>query len=130
MVENTDNQPATKADLKALATKAELADGLTGLKTELTRKVDSVENRVARLEDITKNIALDMVRAQSDISDIKERMATRDDISRVLNHIDAFAAEALSYRNHDTLRGGKIAEHETKLENHETRLSELETNPR
>ena len=130
MAENNDNQPATKGDLKELATKADLADGLTGLKTELTRKVDSVENRVARLEDITKNIALDMVRAQSDISDIKERMATRDDISRVLNHIDAFAAEALSYRNHDTLRGGKIAEHETKLENHETRLSELETNPR
>ena len=140
MPNTDDNLPATKGDitglqteLKLKATKSDLADLRTELKTDIKsldqkfdQKIGSVENRVARLEDVTKNIALDMVKAQSDISDIKERMATRDDISRVLNHIDAFAAEALSYRNHDALRGGKIMEHETKLENHENRLTSLE----
>ena len=67
---------------------------------------------------------------KTDLQELATKMSTKDDISRVLNHIDAFAAETSSYRNHDTLRGGKIAEHETKLSNHETRLSELETNPR
>lgn len=138
MSDNNKSAPATKDDIKALDTK------------------------VVRLEDVTKNMALDMVRMQGDINNIKERMATkddltavdtklsiaiaktqedvreirhdiatklatRDDISRLMNHIDAFAAEALSHRNHDTLRGGKIMEHETRLSDHENRLTTLET---
>ena len=116
------------------ATKADLTNGLTGLRTELNQKTDSLDNKitrlddkVARLEDVTKNIALDMVRAQSDINDIKERMATKDDINRIMSAIDTYTAEAISYRNRDTLRGGKIMEHETKLSNHENRLTSLET---
>ncbi|OGR61848.1 MAG: hypothetical protein A2X31_00380 [Elusimicrobia bacterium GWB2_63_22] len=68
-----------------------------------------------------------MVRAQSDINGIKERMATKDDINRIMSAIDTYTAEAISYRNRDTLRGGKIMEHETKLTDHETRLTSLET---
>ncbi len=114
MSDNNKSEPATKVDLQELEQK-------------LTGKIDAVENRAARLEDITKNIALDMVRAQSDISDIKERMATRDDINRIMNAIDAFASEALAYRNHDTLRGRAIMDHDDKLKNHETRIAILET---
>jgi hypothetical protein len=55
------------------------------------------------------------------------KMATKDDISRVLSAIDTYTAEAISYRNRDTLRGGKIMEHETRLTDHENRIALLET---
>lgn len=81
--------------------------------------------------DIKLSIAL--ARTQADIREIKEtiatKLATKDDISRIMGAIDAFAAEALSARNHYTLRGGKIMEHETKLKNHDDRLVLLE-NPK
>ena len=124
MNDNNKSEPATKADLKELATKTDLnklaqttkAD-LAELKTELNKKINSV--------------AIELAKTQADVRGIKEtiatKLATRDDISRLMNHIDAFAGEALSYRNHDTLRGGKIMEHETKLSDHENRLTTLET---
>mgnify|MGYP001614572381 CR=1 FL=1 len=139
------SKPATKADLKELATKADLqkleqttkAD-LAVLKNELNQKIDSVEQKLSfkidSVEITVNRLVIDLTKTQTDVRDIKydmaTKLATKDDISRIMNHIDAFAAEALSYRNHDTLRGGKIMEHETKLSNHETRISELETNPR
>lgn len=110
MNDNNKSEPATKADLQELEQK-------------LTGRIYSVETTV-------KSIAIELAKTQEDVRQIKNDMSTKDDISRIMNHIDAFAAEASAYRNHDTLRGGKIMEHETKLENHETRLSELETNPR
>lgn len=72
-------------------------------------------------------MAIDLSKTQADVRQIKNDMSTKDDISRVMNAIDAFATEALSYRNHDALRGGKIMEHETKISNHENRITLLET---
>lgn len=95
----------------------------------------------ARPEPATKDdlAALDMKlsiaheKTQADIREIKEmiatKLATKDDVNRIMGAIDAFAAEALAYRNHNTLRGGKIMEHETKLKNHDDRLVLLE-NPK
>ena len=82
------SEPATKGDL-------------TNLKNELNGKIDSVEQR----------LSIEIAKTQADVREIKEtiatKVATKDDISRVMNAIDAFAAEALSYRNHDTIRGAK-----------------------
>ncbi|MDP2867125.1 MAG: hypothetical protein Q8O90_12870 [Elusimicrobiota bacterium] len=111
---------------------------IDSVEQRLNGKIDSVEQKLGlkidSVETTVNRLAIELTKTQADVREIKHdmatKMSTKDDISRLLNHIDAFAAEALSYRNHDTLRGGKIMEHETKLENHETRLSELETNPR
>jgi len=117
-------EPATKADLKEFATKCDLIDGLAALKTELKSDISSLSETVTRL-------AIDLSRTQSDVRQIKEDMATRiatkDDISRIMNAIDTFAAEAKSYRNRDTLRGDEIMKHNGTLKNHEDRLVLLET---
>lgn len=118
MSDNNKSAPATKADLLDLATKADLQN------LAQTTKAD--------LADVDTKLSIAITKAQADIREIKEtietKLSTKDDISRLLNHIDAFAAEALSYRNHDKLRGGKIMEHETKLSDHENRLQKLEVN--
>ncbi|MFH1246045.1 MAG: hypothetical protein V1662_06120, partial [Candidatus Omnitrophota bacterium] len=83
------------------------------------------------VETTIKNIAIELAKTQADVREIKydmaTKMATEDDISRILSAIDTYTAEAISYRNHDTARGNKVMEHETKLENHETRITLLET---
>lgn len=102
-----ENQPAVKGDIQLA-------------RTEL-------KSDIKRLEDIAKTNTIDILRIKDDIRDIRETMATRDDINRIMSAIDTYTAEAISYRNHDTLRGGKIMEHETKISDHEARLTLLET---
>ena len=195
MAENTDNQPATKADLKELATKADLRElaqatkadlkelaqitkadldtglklakselrsemqdmktelkgDIAGLRTELKGDIADVRSELAAtrtdlkeleqklglkigsVETTVNTLAIELAKTQADVRQIKEDMVTktsfRDEISRVMSALDAFAAQALSYRNHDDIRGGKIMEHESKLKNHDERLVLLE-NPK
>lgn len=107
MEDNTQHEPATKGELQSV--KVEL--------TELSKTVT--------------RLAIDLSRTQTDVRQIKDdiatKLATKDDINRIMNALDTYTAEAISYRNRDTLRGGKIMEHETKIINHESRLVLLET---
>ena len=109
MEDKAQSEPATKGDLTKLETK------------------------VSTLTETTTRLALELSKTQTDVRQIKDyiatKLATKDDVNRIMGAIDAFAAEALAYRNHDTLRGGKIMEHETKLKNHDDRLVLLE-NPK
>ena len=129
------SEPATKADLKELATKADLQKLEQATKADLqklgqTTKADLVIVKIELTETITR-LAVELAKTQADVREIKHdmatKMATKDDISRILSAIDTYTAEAISYRNHDTLRGGKIMEHETKLSNHENRITLQET---
>ena len=154
MIESDNNQPATKNDLTELKTglnqkidsveqkltdkidsvEQELTDKIDSVEQKLTDKINSVEGRVSNLETITKNIAIDLAKTQSDVRDIKHdmatKMATKDDISRIMNAIDQFSSEYISYRNKDTLRGDAIMRHEKQIANHEKRISSLEGKPR
>ena len=113
MEDKSQAEPATKGDL-------------TKLKTEL--KLD-----ISTLTETATRLAINLSKTQADVRQIKDdiatKLATKDDINRIMGAIDAFAAEALSYRNHDILRGGKIMEHEDKIKDHDKRLVLLE-NPK
>ena len=123
----SENQPATKGDVALVKGDIQLLKAdLKELEQKLSGKIDSVETKVTRLEDITKSIARDVIKTQSDISAIQERMATRDDINRIMNAVDRFGAEAIAYRNQDMIRGNTIMDHTEKLTNHETRIQKLE----
>ena len=122
-------QPATRADLNEVKTelngKIDLVRAdLNEVKTELNGKIDSVKNE---LKDDFKRVSIDLVKLQTKVERIEERMATKDDMSRIMNSIDKFASEFISYRNRDILRGDEIMKHTELLQNHETRLEKLET---
>src|SRR3989338_7781665 len=125
MTETNNNQPATKGDLALLKT------DLSDLRTELKTDIQRLDQKVGQLDKTVLSLAIELGKTQTDVREIKynmaTNMATKDDVSPLITHIDAFAAEALSHRNHDTLRGGKVMEHEEKLLNHETRLASLES---
>lgn len=127
MKNNDMSAPATKADLNKLAktTKVEMTEmkaDITEIKTKLTglnEKIDSVRTElksdINRLEGIVKTNTIDILHIKNDIRDIRDTMSTKDDINRVMTAIDAFAAEALSYRNQDALRGRAVMDHEKRL---------------
>ena len=125
MTETNNNQPATKGDLALLKT------DITDLRTELKTDIQRLDQKIGQLDKTVISLAIELTKTQTDVREIKynmaTNMATKDDVSRLIAHIDAFAAEALSHRDHDTLRGGKVMEHESKLENHESRIALLET---
>ena len=85
MSDNNKSAPATKDDLKELATKGELKG----------------------LEATVKNIAIELAKTQADVREIKydiaAKLATKDDINRIMSALDTYTAEAVSYRNRDTL---------------------------
>ncbi|OGS06681.1 MAG: hypothetical protein A2270_05295 [Elusimicrobia bacterium RIFOXYA12_FULL_51_18] len=103
----SENQPATKGDVALV-------------KTEL-------RSDIKRLEDIVKTNTIDILHIKDDIRDMRETMATKSDINRIMNAVDRFGADAIAYRNQDTLRGQAVMDHTAKLSDHETRIQKLET---
>jgi len=138
MEDRTQSEPLTKGDLAKFEAEFEpkfsTLDGkvsqLDGKVSQLDGKVSQLDGKVSQLDGKVSRLAIDLAKTQADVREIKEtiatKLSTKDDISRVMNAIDAFAAEAVAYRNRDTVRGGKILEHEDKLKNHESRLVLLE----
>ena len=70
-------EPATKADISLL-------------RAEFAAKIESLEE-IARLDKKIDRVASELVNTQSDIRDIRRDMATKDDVSRILNAIDTLA---------------------------------------
>ena len=142
MNDKNKSEPATKADLKELATKADLQELALTTKTDLKKleqatKADLKELALTTKADLKKlahtveHLAVELTKTQADVREIKydmaAKMATKDDISRILSAIDTYTTEAISYRNRDTLRGRAVMDHTTKLSDHESRITALET---
>lgn len=108
-----DSDPATKADLKA---------GLAGL----DRKIDT---SIQRLDEKIDRVALQVVNNQAKIEEMMSSlaMATKDDASRILNAIDAFAGKARNYDRSAVLHGQALVEVEAQLKDHENRIKRIES---
>jgi hypothetical protein len=116
-----DNEkPATKADISLLraelSTKTELAavkTELAAVKTELTAQI----NRVAAA----------LVNTQTDVREIRNDMATKDDVGRILSAIDAFAKKSENQSNAVALHGHVLTEVQVGLKDHESSIKTLES---
>ncbi|MCG2725982.1 MAG: hypothetical protein L6420_06975 [Elusimicrobia bacterium] len=132
MISNDKNLPATKGDLEKMeanfetkfATKNDLEKFVT--KEIFKSEIEPIKKTITRLEKAVGNNTIEILNIKTDIRDIKETMATKDDINRIMNAIDAFAGEAKDYRRKDADRGHILMEHHDKLENHESRVTALE----
>ncbi|MBU2574384.1 MAG: hypothetical protein KKH28_09945 [Elusimicrobia bacterium] len=118
MKDKTQFEPASKGDL---------TNGLAKLDVKISTLIETVTG----LAETVTRLAINGAKSQADIREIKEtlatKVATKDDISRVMNNMDVFAGEARDYRRKDLDRGHMLMEQHDKLENHEGRLVLLET---
>ena len=76
-------------------------------------------------------VAMEVVKTQADVREIKETMATKlatkDDFNRIMQAIDEFAGDAKHYRQADISRGHTLIEVEVKMKDHEKRITTLES---
>lgn len=151
---SNNNQQSPKADLGALSepTKSELRSGIQAVKSELQNKNASIKAELqAEIYDIRaemkvyfnkldnkldalkpelreeiKKLSLETEKLNSRVTRLEERAADKDDVNRILNAIEKFAADMELYRKKDSLRTSMLTEHEDKIKALENRLSQLE----
>lgn len=138
------DKPATKADISILrtelkndisllATKTELREAISLLatKTELADVKTELKGDIARLDQKIDRVAVALVNTQADVREIRNdmatKMATKDDISRVLSAIDAFTKKSEINGNAVVLHGQALTDVQVGLKDHEGRLKTLES---
>ena len=89
---NIEEQPATKKDIAGLG-----AD-IGALDAKLDTSVNRLDAKIDR-------VAVELVRTQADVREIKETMATKGHMERLMRSFDDFAARAVHYDRADASRG-------------------------
>ena len=128
-VPDDSDKPATKSDLSLLRTdlRAELLATKTELRAELLATKTELREDITRLDKKIDRVATGLVNTQADVRDIRRDMATKDDIKRVLNAIDAFAKKSENNDKSVALHGHVLTEVQVELKDHEGRLKTIES---
>jgi len=136
---NRKDDHATKADISALKS------DMSTLKTDLESKIGAVDAKIderfgtldvridavdSRLSAKIDRVARDLVMTQADVREIKENMATKGHMERLMRCFDDFAARAVHYDRADATRGQALIKVEVMAEDHERRIQALESAPR
>ncbi|HAM34824.1 MAG TPA: hypothetical protein DEB40_00745 [Elusimicrobia bacterium] len=82
---------------------------------------------LSELDAKIDRVALEVVRTQADLHEIKGSMSTKDDVERIMRAIDGFAAQAIHYQRADATRGKAIIDIEVGIADHERRITGLES---
>lgn len=133
MVRKRASRLLTKGDLDTVmgAMKADFDSGMRAVRTDFDASVkrldDKIDSAADRLDRKINGVIVELVKTQGDVREIKETMATKDDIGRVLSAIDAFAGKAQSYDRARTLHGQSITELQIAVKGHEDRITALES---
>ncbi|MEK7743562.1 MAG: hypothetical protein AAB578_04170 [Elusimicrobiota bacterium] len=98
--------PATQGDLARVESK------LTAEIEKLDAKIDGVKSELKA--DINR-VAVELVKTQADVREIKTAMATKDGISRVLGAIDPFAKQTTDNRRTLLVYDDILGKHDTRI---------------
>lgn len=104
-----------KAKGSELASKADLEAVRSELKADL-----------GALKATVNKVAAEVVKTQAELREVRQTMATKDDVGRILNAIDAFAQKGQTYDQKALSHGAIITDHEDRLRDHGRRLTALE----
>ncbi|MDD5628860.1 MAG: hypothetical protein PHU21_07340 [Elusimicrobia bacterium] len=134
---------ATKADIAGLKSAfAGLKDDFARLEAKSVTKDDIArfEAKSATKDDLSRvegrldakidRVAIEVVRSQSDLREVKETMATKGQMERLMRCFDDFAARAVHYDRADATRGQALIKVEAMADDHERRITALESSPR
>jgi hypothetical protein len=104
----------------------------------LTETTDSIAKRVLVLTERTDFLAKGLLRTQqtlaetqTDVRQIKEdmatKMATKDDVNRILDRIDQFAGNSRDVERNILVHNHRLTEVESRLTDHDRRFAALES---
>lgn len=137
------NDPATKADLVSLDLKIDRLDKKIDASVQrldqksdvslerLDQKIDvSVERLDQKIDTSVRRLAKAIVETQAEVREVKSTLtglATKDDVSRILGAIDAFAGKAQNYDRAAALHGQALSEVRAQVKDHERRIKKIES---
>ncbi|MEK6543918.1 MAG: hypothetical protein AABZ44_05730 [Elusimicrobiota bacterium] len=135
-IKDPDQQPATKADIRALADRIGSSDTkVDSLGTRvgnLETKVDSLGTRVGNLEtkvdslgDAVKNQALMLLEQKNEIAEVKTMIKSSE--SRIITTIDTFMKEFIETSRLQLMQGQHLADHDGDIKDLKIRVKRLET---
>ena len=104
-------KPATRKDLARLG-----------------RRLDGrIRSHVSRLDTKIDRVAASLIRTQADVSEIKEKMATKDDIRTIITAVHRMSDELQPAREERARIPVSLDRHGETLRNHEKRITTLES---
>ncbi len=120
-----------KTDVVTLKTDvATLKTDVATLKTDvaiLKIDVSAIKTDIVRLDQKIDRVAVALVKTQADVREIRHDMATKDDVKRILNAIDAFAKKSEHNDRAILLHGHVLTEVQIGIKDHERRLKTIES---
>ena len=123
MKKKKSDSPVTRSEFLKEINKLSTKDDLNKLDDKVNKLDDKFDKAVNRL-------AAEIVKTQSDLREVKDhietKLATKDDISRVLNAIDAFTVKAKNYDDKALFHGYRIEGLDENVKDHEVRITQLE----
>lgn len=115
MAKKNDSEAATKADLQNVKNE---------LKNDIQRLDQKIDSAVLRLGS-------EIVKTQEDVRELKStiatKLATKEDINRIVTTIDSFLGDLKTYSRETVWLPKAINDHEGKIRDHENRLIRLES---
>jgi chromosome segregation ATPase len=117
-----------KGDIAAL--RGELTGEISASRGESKRDIAALRDELKGVDrTIRRDVALRFDRVESELREMKEVMATKDDINRVIAVVEGFAAKSNTYERAMVLHGQALTEAQVQLKDHESRIKTLETRP-
>lgn len=102
-----------------------------GDKSATKADVTFLKADIGRLDQKIDRVATELVQTKSEVREIKNdlatKIATKDDVDRIMNAIDAFAKKGEIYDRAAVLHGHALVEVQSSLKDHEKRLKTLES---
>ena len=90
---------------------------------EMKRELTELKTDVEDIKSVNRRIIATLVRLEGKVDDMGERMATKDDIGRVMNHIDGLGAKVEDFNFRLAAQGYALDDHDKRLKKLETKRS-------
>ena len=121
-IKDPDQQPATKADIRALADRIGSSDTKVD---SLGTRVGNLETKVDSLGDAVKNQALMLLEQKNEIAEVKTMIKSSE--SRIITTIDTFMKEFIETSRLQLMQGQHLADHDGDIKDLKIRVKRLET---
>ncbi len=119
-IDNSVKKLDTKIDDSVKRLEAKIDDSVNRLD-------DKIDSSVKRLDEKINNVAISLIKTQKDVQEMKEKMATKDDVNLILDRIDTFSKKVDVYDKRVVFHDYRFNELGPRVEDHEKRLLALES---
>jgi hypothetical protein len=108
--------PATQADIGRLA-------------MDIGRLETGIGRIDAKLDSSVRRLAKEIVEIKTELGDLKNVVATKTDIRRLVDAVEGFSGKAQSYDAAKTLHGQALTDVQVRIKDHELRIKGLDDRP-